>query len=225
MIVRGTGRPTVYKNAKGERLPSVTTITGARKAGIEGLLVWANRLGQDGKDHREVRDSAAEAGTLAHAMVENSIHGRDPMEGVPDNLSPEVVVQAKNGFSAFEQWSRVMKVDYVATETPIVSELYQFGGTPDAIAKIDGRMMLLDWKTSNGIYGDYLIQLAAYRWLWEENTEGQDIAYCFLLRFGKEHGDFHVHSFPLHVLDMGWKAFKLLRELYDLDKAIGKVCK
>ena len=220
-VQRGKGRPPAYKLSDGTRVPSVTTITGARKAGIEGLLVWANRLGQEGKDHREVRQQAADAGSMCHAMVENSIHARDIWEGIT-KLDEKTNAQAEQGFSSFQDWSRVMKVQYLATETPMVSEKYAYGGTPDAIGKVDDKLALLDWKSSNAVYGDYIIQLAAYQQLWNE-THDPHIEAVYLLRFGKEHGDFHFHSYPGEVITMAFRAFLMLRELYDLDKQLKKV--
>jgi hypothetical protein len=221
-VQRGKGRPTAYKLADGTRVPSVTTITSARKAGVEALLVWANRMGQEGKDHREVRQQAADAGSMVHAMVENSIHGRDKWEGIPP-LDEKTNAQAEQGFSSFQDWSRVMHVQYLATETPMVSESFRYGGTPDALGTVDGKLALLDWKSSNAVYGDYIIQLAAYKVLCEEDHRWQRIDQVYLLRFGKDHGDFHCHSYPDSVLEMGWEAFQHLLALYDLDKQLKKV--
>ena len=57
-------------------------------------------------------------------------------------------------------------------------------------------LVLLDYKTSNGVYSDMLIQLAAYKNLWEENRPDLPITGgCHLLRFAKERGDFAHHYF------------------------------
>ena len=58
----------IYKTKDGKRVPSVTTITGRFKES-GGLIWWAWDLGIQGIDYRKVRDSAADAGTLAHAMI------------------------------------------------------------------------------------------------------------------------------------------------------------
>ena len=222
MLIRGTGRPDGYYLADGRRVPSVTTITGARKMGIEGLLAWANQLGREGKSHREARQAAADAGSLAHTMVENAIHGRDPMEGIPP-VEASVLEQAKTGYGGFVRWNEIMALTYLETEVPMVSEQERYGGTPDAIARSkEGRLLLLDWKSSNAVYGDYIIQLAAYGRLWNSNHE-EGIQEYYLLRFGKQEGDFHFHSYPPNVIEKAWLAFLHLRALYDLDKELKKV--
>jgi hypothetical protein len=82
-------------------------------------------------------------------------------------------------------------------------------------------LVLLDYKTSNGVYSDMLIQLAAYKNLWEENRPDLPITGgCHLLRFAKERGDFAHHYFQ--ELDDEWEQFLLFRQAYDLDKALKK---
>lgn len=228
-LQRGSGRPPAYYLAKGTRVASVTTITGARKSGAEPLQVWYYNSGyEDGvegvpPDPKRRLTQAANAGSLAHHMVENVIHGRDEMEGVPE-VPFATLQQAKQGLTAFQDWSRVMQVEYVLTETPMVSEKYAYGGTPDAIGHVDGKLALLDWKTGNRVYADAIIQMAAYRHLWlEVHAEKHGpIEANYLLRFGKEHGDYHVHAYPDSVMELGWEAFLHLRELYQLDKDLGK---
>ncbi len=43
-----------------------------------------------------------------------------------------------------------------------------------SIAHHDGRMVALDWKTSNGIYPEYALQVAAYAKALEEMT-GEEV--------------------------------------------------
>jgi hypothetical protein len=216
-------RPTFgYKNKAGMRVPGTTTIIGRFKDS-GGLMFWAFEQGK-AAERGEInklydrRDEAAEAGTLAHEMVEASIRHQP----APDTskYSPEVVKQAVQGFKNYCRWKDTTKMDIVEQETPLVSEEYQFGGTPDAIM-VKGELALGDWKTSNGVYPDYLIQLAAYKQLWEENHPDRPITGGFhLCRFSKEHADFAHHFWS--ELDDAWEQFKLFRVAYDIDKKLKK---
>jgi hypothetical protein len=118
-----------------------------------------------------------------------------------------------------------VQLEVLETEVPLVSETYKFGGTFDAVALVAGKPKLLDWKTSNAVYGEYVAQVAAYRELLRENhvisTDAPDSA--LLLRIGKTHADFHLHSYPPSVLDLGWEYFKHALEMYALDKQLKKV--
>lgn len=82
------------------------------------------------------------------------------------------------------------------------------------------KIILLDWKTSNGIFPDHLVQLAAYKQLWNENNPDRLITEMHLLRFAKEHADFHHHRYA--NLDDAWRQFEIFREAYEIDKQLKK---
>jgi len=208
----------------GVRVPGVTTIIGRFKDS-NALLYWAFEQGkaaQRGEIAKlyDKRDEAAEAGTLAHSMVEAHIHG----ESLPD-LSPypeNIQKQAQQGFDNYIQWAENNRIEIVYQEIELISKAYKYGGCPDAIGRdARGRLCLLDWKTSNGVFQDYLIQLAAYRNLWEENNPAMPLDGGFhLCRFDKEHADFTHHFWS--ELDDAWEQFKLFRKAYDIDKMLKK---
>lgn len=204
-----------YYLADGTRVPSVTTVI-SRFKDAGGLIHWAWNLGKNGKDYRDERDAAADAGTLAHAAVEAWVKGANfSFEG-----PPEVCEKAQRAFGAFLEWADQTQLKVTHTELPLISEQHRFGGTLDAIL-VRGKRSLGDWKSSNAVYGEYLIQVAAYGRLWMENFPGEPIEGGYhLLRFDKTYGDFHHHWWG--ELDRAWDAFLHLRALYDIDKELKK---
>ena len=211
-----------YKNAAGERILGVTTVIGRFKDS-GGLLYWAFEQGkaaQRGEIEKlyDKRDEAAESGTLAHSLVEAHIKGQSFER---PSVTDDVWEQASNAFRAYLKWESMTKLKIIEQEMSLVSEQYQFGGTPDAIGEIDGELCLVDWKTSNSVYQDYLIQLAAYKQLWEENNPDRLLTGGFhLCRFAKSHGDFAHHYYP--NLDEAWEQFLLFLRAYQIDKALKK---
>src|SRR3990167_8265027 len=205
-----------YHTKDGKRVPGVTTVLGRFKES-GGLIHWAWSLGKEGKDYREVRDKAADAGTLAHEMVDNLIHKRTPI--VPEGAYPQDIMdKAEKSFGAFQEWAAQTHLEVTHTEMPLVSERYRFGGTFDAIL-VNGKRAMGDWKTSNAIYGEYLSQIAAYAILWEENFPAEPIDGGFhLLRFDKEYGDFHAHWWA--ELDAGKRYFLAVRAAYEEDREL-----
>lgn len=211
-----------YKLADGTKVPGTTTIIGRFKDS-GGLLYWAFEQGK-AAERGEIsklydrRDQAADAGTLAHAMVEAYIN-KDPEPSIPDT---DIGKQARQGFENYLRWQSNNRIQIIKQEEELVSETYRYGGCPDAMGlDSEGRLCLLDWKTSNGVYQDYIIQIAAYRNLWEENYPDKPITGGFhLLRFSKEHADFTHHYW--NDVDEGWEQFKLFRKAYDLDKILKK---
>jgi hypothetical protein len=103
-----------------------------------------------------------------------------------------------------------------------VSEAYRFGGTPDFVLRMpDGKLAMADLKSSNGIYRDYLMQVAAYGLLWNENKPDDPINGGYhVLRVGKDEPDFEHRYFA--QLDDARDLFLLLRRAYDMDAALKK---
>lgn len=187
-----------YFTAAGEKVPGTTTILGRFKDS-GALLRWAWKRGKEHPDEDlyASRDEAGNVGTAAHAMVEARIKGEDP-EAREELLAldDEGKGKARNAFGMYEKWARMSNLEIIEQEMQLVSERYKFGGTPDAIGRIDGELCLVDWKTSNGVFSDYLLQLAAYKLLWEENHPDRPLIGGFhLCRFAKDHGDFGHHYY------------------------------
>lgn len=215
-----------YKTKDGEKCPGVTTILGRFKDS-GGIIFWAWEQGRDGFDFRETRDSAAEAGTFAHALVEWHISGKSDDELTAlieaEKVAPKVLERAQKAYSNYLNWERFTKLKVVKTEMSLVSEAHKFGGTFDGIAvvEIEGKRSLADWKTSGAIYRDALVQVAAYKGLWEENFPDQPIEGGFhLCRFSRDNADFSHHFFE--NLDEAWELFLLYRKAFDLDKRLKK---
>jgi hypothetical protein len=203
-----------YKNTKGEKLPSVTTITGRFKNSFP-LLLWTKKMFREGKDPDAIKDEAASAGTLAHEAIEAWKLGQS--YAFPDT---EAGKKAQVAFGAFLEWAKQSNLQITHNEVPLVSEKWQFGGCLDAMF-VSEKRSLGDWKSSNGVYEDYLIQLAGYGILWNETHPDDPITGGFhLVRFDKENGDFCHHWYP--ELEDARKAFLLERKLYDIFKKLEK---
>lgn len=223
---RGTGRPVAYRDAAGKRVPSVTTITGRFKDS-GGLIAWAHKQGMDGVSLDDARQPAMDAGSLVHSMVEASVHGGDVEEvlrlGLPYGPNgPDVEFEAKvrAAFGAYSAWAGSEILRVVATEVPLVHSTLGYGGTLDGMA-LDhaGRLVVLDWKTSNSVYVDMLAQLAAYRELWRDQR-GDEVDGAHLLRFSKG-GSFHHHFYP--DLTAPWRYFRSILDAYGAERACREI--
>lgn len=135
------------------------------------------------------------------------------------SCTKEVAKQALQGFENFIEWFSQSNLEVVHTEVELVSEKYKFGGCNDLVFNSRKGLALGDIKTSNSIYPDYLIQIASYANLWNENNPDTPITGGYhLLRFDKEHADFAHHYWS--ELDDAWEQFKLFRKAFDLDKSL-----
>lgn len=214
----------IYKTAAGARVSGVTTIIsgnlGWNKA---ALMYWANKVGiEQGVNHYEAVRPATEIGTVAHRMVECDIKG-EPFIAPPE-MPEEQLKRAEAAYMAYLDWRRHSRLEILHSEVSLVSERWNYGGTLDAIGLLDGKLALLDWKTSNGLYADHLIQIAAYEHLWNECNPSELIdGGIHLLRFGKDEGDFHHHAYT--QLDCAWEVFKHLLTLHGMKKQLEALAK
>ena len=211
-----------YRTAENKRVPGVTTIIGRFKDS-GGLLYWAFAQGQSAERGEitrlyDKRDEAATAGTLAHSMVEASILG-NAVDDVLKGATREIKAQAEQAFRSYQKWESMTNLHIIDQEMSLVSEKYGFGGTPDAIGEVNGELCLVDWKTSNKVYPDMMIQLAAYRQLIHECTDYVTTGF-HLCRFSKQHADFTHHYWS--ELDDAWEQFQLFLRAYEIDKALKK---
>ena len=225
-----------YKAADGKKIPSVTTILKIKDPGA--LINWAYK---QGREHGVLEGRGEEApaglyegsdilaiGTCVHAMCEAFVKGGNPTEVLESSIEAATVVnrdtfraQAASAYSAFEFWVRGTQLEIVDCEVKVISETHRYGGTLDFIGRLDGKLVLGDFKTSNGVWPEYLCQLAAYAKAYEETTGHRIDGGYHLLRFSKENGDFGHHFYP-SLDDDAWPAFLHLRALYDLNERLKK---
>ena len=204
---------TIYKNKNDKRLKSVTTIINGNLGWSKGALIgWTRKHCLNGDDSMKLLKEAGRIGTLAHIMIEEFIKG-----GVVklDDYTPNEISQAKIAYYSFYNWIANNNVEFHETELKLVSEEYQFGGTFDAICEVNGKLVICDWKTSNDVHSEFLIQLGAYRQLIQENLDYK-IKGAILLRLDKEEkGVYEEHHYKIKDLNWGWKMFKLLLKIQE----------
>lgn len=182
----------VYKTKDGERVPGASTIA---KIGDnpEALIAWAWRLGTEGQDYRKVRDTAADIGSLAHFLIQCYLRGE---QADISEFAPADVSKAETCFLKFLEFWQKENLTMIATEIPLVSEEFKFGGTLDTVA-LDGGMVLLDYKSGNTIWDAHLFQLSAYEQLWNEYNPHELITRRAIIRIGREEvGDMEIRWMP-----------------------------
>ena len=112
------------------------------------------------KKWRQEKEAAADAGTAIHDWIEKKIKGED--QEIPEDE------KVKNGVLAFLQWTNENKIKWLENEKIVYSKKHDFIGKLDAIAKINGRKFLIDYKSSKGLYPEFYLQTAAYQLAYEE---------------------------------------------------------
>ena len=101
----------------------------------------------------EDRDQAANQGTKVHQLAAELSAGRQVT--IPEHLTGHV--------TGCIRFLDDVDPQPLAIEAAVASTRYKYAGTLDQLARIEGRTILLDWKTNrSGPFGEVALQLAAY---------------------------------------------------------------
>ena len=203
-----------YKNSKEQKI--VGTTTALNILAKPALIPWAYKRGRDNLQLYESRNKAANIGTITHARIMAYFLG---YEIDNFNISSEVWKLTDNSLLSFFEWAKPRKLKSILVETPLISEKYQYGGTPDVYGKMDDKLTLLDFKTGSGIYPEFFLQIAAYSNLLVEN--GYPHEKIIILNIPKSEGDsFQVQQVSSDKLELEFKKFIHCVEIYYIDKEI-----
>lgn len=203
----------------GRRVPSVSTILGNLGWGTDFLMRWAADLGLQGVDYAKERDRAATIGTVAHELIAAHLLKRLPDV---DEYSADLIEAARPCLRAYQSWAKEHHIELLASEFPLVSSALAFGGTPDAVVRMDrSEMVLIDFKSSNWLYAKNIVQAVAYLDLIAE-CKGKYLDRAIILRVGKD-GVFKALTVEGETITQGREAFYHLLQLHKLKSPLEKL--
>jgi len=152
--------------------------------------------------HKDILEDAGNVGHVAHAWIEKYINA-----SIASTAPIPVTINEPRALSCVQAaltWMNKHNVRWLGTERKVYSRRYQYAGTMDGWALVDSckeptccktvfkdRLSLVDWKSGNGLWPEFLLQTAAYQQAFEEET-GQIIDDRWIVRLGKEDGKFFV---------------------------------
>ncbi len=163
----------------------------------------------------DVRDDAGGVGTAAHNAVEIYINewiaGNKPLD-IKNCAHADTDPRSIASMRAVEAYFRKHNIEPIASELLVGDPKYS-AGTLDFLALVDGKLTLIDFKTSNGVDQiSYSAQVAAYKYFFEKMT-GLKIVDCKILHLSKDYDKFTVYK-VMHISE-AWKAFKKICGVYD----------
>lgn len=169
---------------------------------VAGAVDWLR-----GSPYRS-RERKADLGTAVHAFVEARILGT-PAPEPPEDAAPHMA-----HFARFvDEW----RPEFLAAETTVWNRTESYAGTLDFVARIGGRLLLVDTKTGKDVYPEVALQLAAL-------SHGEFV----LMPDGSEeplpgpiegHAALHLTADgyalrPVHVDQRTWDTFRYCREVF-----------
>jgi hypothetical protein len=155
--------------------------------------------------HKEKLDDASNIGNIAHNWIETYIKAvlaKDDgmIEQILNNMPAEE--RAKNACIAALDWMHSHNVRWLCTERKVYSKKHKVAGTLDGLCladacddplccpnKFKNRLSICDWKSSNYLYAEYLLQTAIYQEAYVEET-GEKVTDRWIVRLGKDDAAF-----------------------------------
>ena len=197
-----------------ERKISVTAITGIIDKS-RPLIYWAVGLMRDylneqlengeiinsafiiegSKQHTKFLKKAGDLGTQVHDWCEQFAKAKMNKTELPkiDKTFPKEVIL---GINAFLDWYNKNKVKFIEIERLVYSKKYDYCGFFDVLAKVNGKICLIDYKTYKENpdyefkgYPEHKFQVAGYIEAYEEETK-KSIDKGTILYFDKITGKF-----------------------------------
>lgn len=161
-------------------------------------------------------DEAGDIGTALHKRIEFEL--KLQMAGGALSEAPPVIAQeAQWAFDAWQKWREESKLEPLMIEQRVYSLKYGFAGTTDIIGRINGQIVVGDWKTSSNIYMEHLVQVSAYRQALQEMGHFTDEKIGgVVVKLPKTAGDkkFKATVVTPEEMDEHFKTFLAVRDLW-----------
>jgi hypothetical protein len=115
------------------------------------------------KAEKKARNIAFNRGSIIHLWKEDLLNGRDPREFseldlAAHKLAPAALTEALQFKDAILEWNATYQPELVAAEVVCIHRDLNgvgYGGTADAIVRIDGSLYLVDWKSRGSDHDAY----------------------------------------------------------------------
>jgi hypothetical protein len=184
--------------------------------------------------HKEKLEDAGQVGHVAHNWIESFIKLKIAHDAELDHTSRAIIdskidlhydnmpadERAKKACIAALEWMRKHNVRWHHTEKKIYSRKYKYAGTMDGLCTCDScddprccpepfidHLSIADWKTSNYLYLEYLLQTAAYSQAYEEES-AVTVSDRWIIRLGKEEAEVETWHLGPGTFETDWKAFE-----------------
>ena len=163
ICARNVGGKRVYEVGD-QRYPSISTICSFRNR--KSIAEWRARVGAE--EANKISKRATTAGTTVHSMIEDYLNNKLDLSKYADkHLAKILFTQAK------QMLARINNIHF--QEAPLYSHEFAIAGRVDCIAEFDGKLSIIDFKTSSKekkeewIEG-YFVQETGYAKMYEERS-------------------------------------------------------
>ena len=154
-----------HVNGYERKFPSVTTILSRVLKTPAGIEIWKKNLRKKGIDPDIELQRRAEIGTLVHYRILNGLAIDDlelpniPYKDWDDDYEDCIFLASCMFDDLVEEWDLGYPRWF---ETNLHHDQFKYAGQFDGLLPIDGKMTLIDLKTSKSAYPKHFVQLGGY---------------------------------------------------------------
>jgi len=146
-----------------EYYPSVTSVLNY----FPKNQFFHNWLKDVGHNSDIIASKAAAEGTQVHTAIDRFLNGEE-IQWLDENGRAEYSLDVWKMILKFADFWNTHKPELIVGEYHLFSDEHKYAGTADLIVRMNGKLWLLDIKTSNSLHTSYDLQLAAYSKAWNE---------------------------------------------------------
>ena len=126
------------------------------KEKIDTILSYAK------DEYTRTSEDAKDIGKIVHNLIETDVKAQ--IDGREIDFKADYDEKVLKGFFAFKDWEKDVGVKWLESEQTVCQlDGLPYAGTLDLIGEIDGKIIVIDVKTSSGFYDDMILQVASYR--------------------------------------------------------------
>lgn len=189
---------------------------------------WIKQVGSNAE---HIAYKSAQEGTQTHDAIERYLKGEE-ISWINEQGNANYSLEVWKMILRFVDFWETCKPKLIHSEIHLFSDIHKIAGTCDLVLEIDGKIWLLDIKTSNNIHTSYDLQTSAYATCWNETFEEKiEHTGVIWLKSGKRGPDkksktmcgkgWEVYESPRSI-EENWKLFLSILELYRMENKNNK---
>lgn len=148
-----------YVTPEGNKYPSITTVLSAYN--IKTIMEWRKRVGEE--EANKISSQASSRGTRIHTLCEKYLDNK------------ELTFKSPLDTETFNRFKPILhRINNIyAQEIRMYSDHLRIAGTVDCVAEFDGKLSVIDFKTSKRLKKEkdienYFMQVSGYAVMFEE---------------------------------------------------------
>ena len=180
-----------------------------------------NWLKDVGHNSDIIASRAASEGTQVHKAIEEFLTGKE-IQWIDEFGNAKYNLEVWKMILKFVDFWHTHKPELVSTEYHLFSDIHEYAGTADLVVRLNGKLWLLDIKTSNSLHTSHDLQLAAYSVAWNEThnepIEQTGILWLKAATRGEKKDAIQGKGWQLKTSDGIATNFEMFKKIYDIYK-------